>query len=161
MKIYVNIQHSMDIYDEIFILWHSIFLNLSIRWHLEFRYSIELFLMCHYYITRSFARSFTFFIIFEKNAFFNVLYSYLSRSLHLWLKQYKPFVASAVSFHVCACHDACSFQQQNAVRHNLSLHKCFTRVENVKGAVWTVDDVAFYSQHQSFKSNRLAPSQAS
>lgn len=29
---------------------------------------------------------------------------------------------------------------QNAVRHNLSLHKCFTRVENVKGAVWTVDD---------------------
>ena len=87
MKIYENIQHSMDIYDEIFILWHSIFLNLSIHWHLEFRYSIELFLMCHYYITRSFARSFTFFIIFEKNAFFNVLYSYFSRSLHLWFKQ--------------------------------------------------------------------------
>lgn len=29
---------------------------------------------------------------------------------------------------------------QNAVRHNLSLHKCFVRVENVKGAVWTVDE---------------------
>jgi hypothetical protein len=29
---------------------------------------------------------------------------------------------------------------KNAVRHNLSLHKCFMRVENVKGAVWTVDD---------------------
>mgnify|MGYP006359631633 CR=1 FL=1 len=85
MKIYENIQHSMDIYDEIFILWHSIFLNLSIHWHLEFRYSIELFLMCHYYITRSFARSFKFFIIFEKNVFFNILYSYFSRSLHLWL----------------------------------------------------------------------------
>ncbi|XP_010144158.1 PREDICTED: forkhead box protein P4-like, partial [Buceros rhinoceros silvestris] len=28
----------------------------------------------------------------------------------------------------------------NAVRHNLSLHKCFVRVENVKGAVWTVDE---------------------
>lgn len=32
---------------------------------------------------------------------------------------------------------------KNAVRHNLSLHKCFTRVENVKGAVWTVDEVEF------------------
>ncbi|XP_027550850.1 forkhead box protein P4 [Neopelma chrysocephalum] len=30
--------------------------------------------------------------------------------------------------------------QNNAVRHNLSLHKCFVRVENVKGAVWTVDE---------------------
>ncbi|XP_059687252.1 forkhead box protein P4 isoform X4 [Gavia stellata] len=29
---------------------------------------------------------------------------------------------------------------KNAVRHNLSLHKCFVRVENVKGAVWTVDE---------------------
>ena len=26
------------------------------------------------------------------------------------------------------------------MRHNLSLHKCFVRVENVKGAVWTVDE---------------------
>lgn len=40
---------------------------------------------------------------------------------------------------------------KNAVRHNLSLHKCFTRVENVKGAVWTVDDAAFYRQHSSHK----------
>jgi len=32
---------------------------------------------------------------------------------------------------------------QNAVRHNLSLHKCFVRVENVKGAVWTVDELEF------------------
>jgi hypothetical protein len=30
------------------------------------------------------------------------------------------------------------------VRHNLSLHKCFGRVENVKGAVWTVDDSEYY-----------------
>ncbi len=31
---------------------------------------------------------------------------------------------------------------QNAIRHNLSLHKCFVRVELSKsrGAVWTVDD---------------------
>lgn len=35
---------------------------------------------------------------------------------------------------------------QNAVRHNLSLHKCFMRVENVKGAVWTVDEVEFYKR---------------
>ena len=41
--------------------------------------------MCHYYNTHSFARSFTFFIIFEKNVFFNVHYSYFSRSLHLSL----------------------------------------------------------------------------
>ena len=33
---------------------------------------------------------------------------------------------------------------QNAVRHNLSLHKCFMRVENVKGAVWTVDEVEYH-----------------
>ncbi|XP_065105899.2 forkhead box protein P1a isoform X2 [Paramisgurnus dabryanus] len=32
---------------------------------------------------------------------------------------------------------------KNAVRHNLSLHKCFVRVENVKGAVWTVDEMEF------------------
>uniref|UniRef100_A0A667Z337 Fork-head domain-containing protein n=1 Tax=Myripristis murdjan TaxID=586833 RepID=A0A667Z337_9TELE len=32
---------------------------------------------------------------------------------------------------------------KNAVRHNLSLHKCFVRVENVKGAVWTVDEVEY------------------
>lgn len=36
---------------------------------------------------------------------------------------------------------------KNAVRHNLSLHKCFTRIEqNVKGAVWTVDDQEFYKR---------------
>lgn len=40
---------------------------------------------------------------------------------------------------VCAC-------EQNAVRHNLSLHKCFMRVENVKGAVWTVDEIEFYKR---------------
>ncbi|XP_072345145.1 forkhead box protein P1-B-like [Scyliorhinus torazame] len=32
---------------------------------------------------------------------------------------------------------------KNAVRHNLSLHKCFNRVENVKGSVWTVNEVEF------------------
>ena len=36
-----------------------------------------------------------------------------------------------------------SLFSQNAVRHNLSLHKCFVRVENVKGAVWTVDEVEY------------------
>ena len=30
------------------------------------------------------------------------------------------------------------------MRHNLSLHKCFTRVENVKGAVWTVDEIEYH-----------------
>lgn len=37
----------------------------------------------------------------------------------------------------------CLVSLQNAVRHNLSLHKCFVRVENVKGAVWTVDEVEY------------------
>lgn len=32
---------------------------------------------------------------------------------------------------------------QNAVRHNLSLHKCFVRVEGGKGAVWTVDETEY------------------
>nr|AEQ67481.1 forkhead box P2 [Apteronotus leptorhynchus] len=32
---------------------------------------------------------------------------------------------------------------KNAVRHNLSLHKCFVRAENVKGAVWTVDEMEY------------------
>uniref|UniRef100_UPI00358E4D40 forkhead box protein P1-like n=1 Tax=Myxine glutinosa TaxID=7769 RepID=UPI00358E4D40 len=32
---------------------------------------------------------------------------------------------------------------KNAVRHNLSLHKCFVRVESVKGAVWTVDEMEY------------------
>ena len=39
-----------------------------------------------YYYIRSFARSFMYFIFSEKNAFFNVLYSYCSRSLHLWTR---------------------------------------------------------------------------
>ncbi|XP_035243141.1 forkhead box protein P3-like isoform X1 [Anguilla anguilla] len=32
---------------------------------------------------------------------------------------------------------------KNAVRHNLSLHKCFVRVEGAKGAVWTVNEAEF------------------
>ncbi|XP_063053855.1 forkhead box protein P1-like [Engraulis encrasicolus] len=35
---------------------------------------------------------------------------------------------------------------KNAVRHNLSLHKCFVRVENVKGAVWTVDEDEYHKR---------------
>ncbi|XP_067268780.1 forkhead box protein P3 isoform X2 [Pseudorasbora parva] len=32
---------------------------------------------------------------------------------------------------------------KNAVRHNLSLHKCFVRVDGRTGAVWTVDEEEF------------------
>ncbi|XP_056629319.1 forkhead box protein P3 isoform X5 [Triplophysa dalaica] len=32
---------------------------------------------------------------------------------------------------------------KNAVRHNLSLHKCFVRMDGRKGAVWTVDEKEF------------------
>ncbi|KAK9407645.1 forkhead box protein P3 [Crotalus adamanteus] len=41
---------------------------------------------------------------------------------------------------------------KNAIRHNLSLHKCFVRVENVKGAVWTVDEL----EYQKKRSQRCA-----
>ncbi|VIO86591.1 Uncharacterized protein BM_BM3615 [Brugia malayi] len=49
---------------------------------------------------------------------------------------------------------------KNAVRHNLSLHKCFARVEqNVKGAVWTVDDSEFYRRRpQRAHTSRSTPS---
>uniref|UniRef100_A0A1I7YFI5 Fork-head domain-containing protein n=1 Tax=Steinernema glaseri TaxID=37863 RepID=A0A1I7YFI5_9BILA len=49
---------------------------------------------------------------------------------------------------------------KNAVRHNLSLHKCFARVEqNVKGAVWTVDDSEFYKRRPQRSSvTRSTPS---
>ncbi|XP_051237422.1 forkhead box protein P2-like [Dicentrarchus labrax] len=45
---------------------------------------------------------------------------------------------------------------KNAVRHNLSLHKCFVRVENVKGAVWTVDEV----EYQRRRSQKITGSQS-
>lgn len=58
------------------------------------------------------------------------------------------FRRNAATWKVCLsfsnAHSKSLFQ--NAVRHNLSLHKCFNRVENVKGAVWTVDEVEFYKR---------------
>ncbi|XP_013395195.1 Golgi-specific brefeldin A-resistance guanine nucleotide exchange factor 1 isoform X4 [Lingula anatina] len=44
---------------------------------------------------------------------------------------------------------------KNAVRHNLSLHKCFMRVENVKGAVWTVDEIEFYKRRPQKMSGNI------
>jgi hypothetical protein len=35
---------------------------------------------------------------------------------------------------------------QNAIRTNLSLHKCFVRYEDDYGSVWLVDDVEFVSR---------------
>merc|ERR1719225_2046129 len=46
---------------------------------------------------------------------------------------------------------------KNAVRHNLSLHKCFKRVENVKGAVGTVDEVEYHKKRNP-KGNNQWPS---
>uniref|UniRef100_A0A3P8VGQ9 Fork-head domain-containing protein n=1 Tax=Cynoglossus semilaevis TaxID=244447 RepID=A0A3P8VGQ9_CYNSE len=43
---------------------------------------------------------------------------------------------------------------KNAVRHNLSLHKCFVRVENVKGAVWRVDE----GEYQKRRSQKITGS---
>ncbi|XP_054721871.1 forkhead box protein P1-like isoform X2 [Uloborus diversus] len=44
---------------------------------------------------------------------------------------------------------------KNAVRHNLSLHKCFMRVENIKGAVWTVDELEFYKRRPQRLQERI------
>uniref|UniRef100_A0A8C7YUX5 Fork-head domain-containing protein n=1 Tax=Oryzias sinensis TaxID=183150 RepID=A0A8C7YUX5_9TELE len=46
---------------------------------------------------------------------------------------------------------------KNAVRHNLSLHKCFVRVEGGKGAVWTVDERE-YQRRKGQKYHRDCPS---
>lgn len=35
---------------------------------------------------------------------------------------------------------------QNAIRTNLSLHKCFVRYEDDYGSVWLVDDVEFVNR---------------
>ncbi|VDP42365.1 unnamed protein product [Schistosoma margrebowiei] len=40
--------------------------------------------------------------------------------------------------------------QYNAVRHNLSLHKCFRRLETTSGSVWVVDE----SEYQRRKAKR-------
>ncbi|XP_029911836.1 forkhead box protein P1 isoform X2 [Myripristis murdjan] len=45
---------------------------------------------------------------------------------------------------------------KNAVRHNLSLHKCFVRVEGGKGAVWTVDETE-YQRRKGQKFHRDCP----
>uniref|UniRef100_A0A3B3WB77 Fork-head domain-containing protein n=1 Tax=Poecilia mexicana TaxID=48701 RepID=A0A3B3WB77_9TELE len=44
----------------------------------------------------------------------------------------------------------------NAIRHNLSLHKCFVRVEGEKGAVWTVDETE-YQRRKGQKYHRDCP----
>ncbi|XP_006902781.1 PREDICTED: forkhead box protein P3 [Elephantulus edwardii] len=49
---------------------------------------------------------------------------------------------------------------KNAIRHNLSLHKCFVRVESEKGAVWTVDEFEFRKKRSQKPSrcSKLTPS---
>ncbi|KAF7652454.1 hypothetical protein LDENG_00096590 [Lucifuga dentata] len=45
---------------------------------------------------------------------------------------------------------------KNAVRHNLSLHKCFVRMEGGRGAVWTVDETE-YQRRKGQKYHRDCP----
>lgn len=42
-----------------------------------------------------------------------------------------------------APHPTLSLLSQGAIRTNLSLHKCFVRVEDEFGSYWTVDDGEF------------------
>ncbi|XP_042585614.1 forkhead box protein P3-like isoform X3 [Cyprinus carpio] len=51
---------------------------------------------------------------------------------------------------------------KNAVRHNLSLHKCFVRVDGRTGAVWTVDEEEFQKRkgqkiHRDYTFKWLTP----
>jgi len=46
---------------------------------------------------------------------------------------------------------------KNAVRHNLSLHKCFRRVENIKGSVWVVDEEEFQRRRFQSRTNSRKP----
>nr|XP_004670123.1 forkhead box protein P3 isoform X1 [Jaculus jaculus] len=46
---------------------------------------------------------------------------------------------------------------KNAIRHNLSLHKCFVRVESEKGAVWTVDEFEFRKKRRQRPSRCYNP----
>ncbi|KAL7640251.1 UNVERIFIED_CONTAM: hypothetical protein RMT77_009665 [Armadillidium vulgare] len=64
---------------------------------------------------------------------FQNTFAYFRRNAATWKNSYPNFRRNGASW-------------KNAVRHNLSLHKCFMRVENVKGAVWTVDEVEFYKR---------------
>lgn len=50
-----------------------------------------------------------------------------------------------------------AFLPQNAIRHNLSLHKCFVRVESEKGAVWTVDEFEFRKKRSQRPSRSANP----
>ena len=71
---------------------------------------------------------------------FTVTFAYFRRNAASWKVRLKKKLK-------WKDHNSSSFSLiQNAVRHNLSLHKCFMRVENVKGAVWTVDDEEYYKR---------------
>ncbi len=62
---------------------------------------------------------------------------HMNRNSILWLQLFQPF-------------------SQNAVRHNLSLHKCFVRLDGRMGAVWTVDEEEF-QKRKGQKIHRFFP----
>lgn len=54
-----------------------------------------------------------------------------------------PITASASGCPRCPPYPTLSLLSQGAIRTNLSLHKCFVRVEDEFGSYWTVDDGEF------------------
>lgn len=62
----------------------------------------------------------------------SVLCLYHCPSLHLHLAAYPPLPPFSLVWF-----------SQGAIRTNLSLHKCFVRVEDEFGSFWTVDDEEF------------------
>lgn len=86
---------------------------------------------------------------------FTRTFAYFRRNAATWKVSHQQIINCDFSGVSCLIDAACIQQyllhsDQNAVRHNLSLHKCFVRVENVKGAVWTVDE-AEYQRRRSQK----------
>lgn len=91
----------------------------------------------------------------------NEIYTWFTRTFAYFRRNAATWKVSIVwvinSVHALSSRMCCEWsnlwpsRHQNAVRHNLSLHKCFVRVENVKGAVWTVDEV----EYQRRRSQRI------
>lgn len=75
---------------------------------------------------------------------FTTKFFYFRNNTATWKVSGAGAAAASRSFLLCApVLTDCLCWEQNAVRHNLSLHKCFVRVEGGKGAVWTVDETEY------------------
>ena len=77
-------------------------------------------------------------IVYNPYCYFDILNSHTTRA--------QTNCDSIQNSHMNLILNSSLFGFQNALRHNLSIHKCFKRVEDVKGSVWTVDDEEYYKK---------------